>query len=239
MLKVTHYTGEANALDSERDGDEWEGSFWEVAKPFPARARLQIDYLDGAGNKTVRTVDVQRFGAYGETNLLIGHCALRDATRTFRSDRIQKCIDVESGELVTDVSAHLQSKYNASPERIRDVLLIDEHDTIRVLLYVGKADGQLRVAEKIIIREACVTIAEDARLSADVIDQLLAEMEVPTLHAFKLAVGRIAKQAPAKQLFVLSTAARMVATQKSVHASEQAALNYMQGRFALQAESSA
>ncbi len=233
-LKVTYEVGEKKTSDANHDEDEWEGSFWEVTKPVTAHARLRINYLDGIGNKTERTVDVRQFGAYDDTSLLIGHCTLRDAARTFRSDRIQKCIDVQTGELVNDVVAYLQNKYDVSPDRSRDVLLIDEYDTIRLLLYVGKADGQLRAAEKTIIREACITLANDARLSADSIDKLLTEMDVPTLAAFKLAVGRISKRDPTKQFFVLNTAEKMVATQKSVHPSEQEALDYMQKRFAIQ-----
>ena len=214
------------------DKDEWEGSFWEVAQPLPAKAKLRLKYTDGAGRKTERTVDVRQFGAVGPNTLLIGHCNMRDATRTFRSDRIESCIDEDTGEVVTDVRAYLQTKYDQSPDSTRDLLLEVEYDTLRVLLYVGKADGQLRAAEKAVIRDTCVAITEDSRLTDATIEDLLANMDVPTLQAFKLAVGRLAKRDQAAQVVVMTAAEKMVATQKSVHQAEQEALDYMRRRFA-------
>ena len=213
------------------DKDEWEGSFWEVAQPLPTKAKLRLKYTDGAGRKTERTVDVRQFGAVGPNTLLIGHCNMRDATRTFRSDRIESCIDDETGEVVTDVRAYLQTKYDQSPDRTKDLLLEGEYDTLRVLLFVGKADGQLRAAEKAVIRDTCVAITIDSRLTDATIEDLLANMDVPTLQAFKLAVGRLAKRDQAAQLVVMTAAEKMVATQKSVHQAEQEALDYMKKRF--------
>lgn len=157
--------GSTHAPQPQIDQDEWEGSFWEVTQPLPAKARLRLKYTDGAGRKSERTVDVRQFGAMGSNALLIGHCHMRNATRTFRSDRIGSCIDEETGEVLSDVPAYLQQKYDQSPDKTRDLLLEGEYDTLRVLLYVGKADGQLRVAEKAVIRHTCIAIANDSRLT--------------------------------------------------------------------------
>jgi len=214
------------------DKDEWEGSFWEVVQPLPAKAKLKLKYTYGAGRRTERTVDVRQFGALGPNTLLIGHCNMRNATRTFRSDRIDSCVDEETGEVVGDVRSYLQAKYDRSPDRTKDLLLEGEYDTLRVLLFVGKADGQLRAAEKAVIRDACVAITNDSRLTDAAIDDLIANMDVPTLQAFKLAVGRLAKRDQVAQAVVMTAAIKMVATQKSVHQAEKEALDYMKKRFA-------
>ena len=174
---------------------------------------------------------VRQFGVIGPNTLLIGHCNMRDATRTFRSDRIESCIDEETGEVVSDVRKYLQTKYEQSPNRTKDLLLEGEYDTLRVLLYVGKADGQLRAAEKAIIRETCIAITKESRLIDSTIDDLLSNMDVPTLQAFKLAVGRLAQRDQAAQSVVMTAAEKMVATQKTVHQTEQEALDYMKKRF--------
>jgi hypothetical protein len=211
--------------------DEWEGSFWEVISPRAVSARLLLDYTDGAGKKTQRTVNVRQFGGYAESVLLIGHCELRNATRTFRADRIAKCVDQETGEIVSNVVAFLTQKYDQSPHKTKDTLLDEEYDTLRVLLYVGKADGQLRAAEKQVILETCMSLTSDSRLTHKDIDDLLRDMDVPTVQAFKLAIGRIAKLgAPQKQV-VLAASEKLVATQASIHASEEEALDYMRKRF--------
>ena len=168
------------------DKDEWEGSFWEVTEPLPAKARLRLKYTDGAGRKTERAVDVRQFGAMGSSTLLIGRCHMRDATRTFRTDRIESCVDEDTGEVVGDVRAYLQQKYDESPDKTKDLLLEGEYDTLRILLYVGKADGQLRAAEKAVIRDACIAITNDSRLTDSTIEELFVNMDVPTIQAFKL-----------------------------------------------------
>lgn len=220
--------GPAGADDA---GDAWEGSFFEVEEPQPARARLRIAYVDGHGQGTERTVDVREFGPYRGDVLLIGHCHLRNATRTFLASRIRQCVDEETGELVADVPAYLRAKYEASPEASLERLRADELDVLRVLLYVGKADGQFRAAERAIVRETCAGLVNDSRVTDEMLDRVLGELQVPTLAAFRLAVGRLARKGEASRGLVVSAAERMVATQKSVAAAEAEALEYLRQRL--------
>jgi hypothetical protein len=235
-VKVSYETsGSPASYEPDIDKDNWEGSFWEVQEPFPVTASLRIDYEDGAGKKTERIVDVHQFGTDGYGNMLIGHCRMRNATRIFRTDRIKKCIDEETGEIVDDVYAYLRAKYESSPEHARDKLYEDEYDTLRILLYVGKADGQLRAAEKAIIRETCRALANDSRLTDALIDELFSTLDVPTLQAFKMAVGRLAPKSSEVRATLVKAAEDMVATQKSVHPSEKESIEYMRRRLAVSA----
>jgi hypothetical protein len=228
-------TDEGSALtplpQQDGDKDEWEGSFWEVTQPFPTKARLRIKYTDGAGKRSERTVDVRQFGAIESGTLVIGHCHMRNGTRTFRTDRIESCIDEETGEVVSDVRGFLQRRYDESPDRTKDMLLESEYDTLRVLLYVGKADGQLRAAEKAVIRDTCIALSNDSRLTDRAIEELFMNMTVPTMQAFKLAVGRLSKRDSHSRTVVMTAAEQMVATQKAVHQAEQEALDYIRKRF--------
>lgn len=230
--KVTFEPDNKNrSSDADDDKDNWEGSFWEVQQPFSAKAALRIEYEDGAGKKTERVVDVRQFGTDVNGNIFIGRCRMRNATRTFRTDRIKRCVDDETGEIVSDVFAYLREKYNSSPERTRDSLVEEEYDILRVLLYVGKADGQLRAPEKVIIRETCRALAKDSRITDAMIDEMLSNLDVPTLHAFKLAVGRIAKTETTARTLLTKAAEDIVATQKTVHPAEKEALEYLRKRL--------
>lgn len=191
-----------------------------------------MKYTDGAGKKSERSVDVKQFGAIGTSTLLIGHCHMRDATRTFRVDRIETCVDEETGQVVNDVRAYLECKYAESPNRTKDQLVADEFDTLRILLFVGKADGQLRAAEKEVIRDTCVAIANDTRLTVQTIEELFNEMDVPTLQAFKLGVGRLAKRDQSSKAIVAAAVERIISTQTTIHSAEQEALDYIKKRFA-------
>jgi len=224
------YAGQGDNTDE--DSDNWEGSFWDVEEPLPVKATLRLTYEDAKGKKSERTVDVRQFGAYGPTTLVIGRCHMRNATRTFRADRIERCVDEETGEVVSDVGAYLRAKYETSPESTKDKLLDEEYDTLRILLYVGKADGQLRAAEKEIIRNTCRAMANDSRITDQMIDRLFNALDVPSIHAFKLAVGRLVGKPLEARLMLIKASQDMVATQKTVHPSEQEALDYMEKKLA-------
>jgi hypothetical protein len=103
-----------------------------------------------------------------------------------------------------------------------------EQDILRVLLYVGKADGQLRAPERSVIGSALMRLGSKSIDNPAEIDGLLANIEVPTKHAFKLAVGRLSRRDPSILQGTLSAARQIVATQKAVHVAEQEALDYLQ-----------
>ncbi len=213
--------------------DSWEGSIWDSQQFYPVTASLALEYVDAAGCQTKRTVDVHKIGPASYGNLIMGICRLRQEFRTFRADRIQECIDTSTGEIIKDPYGYLMQRYETSPARSAYRILNEEYDILRTLLYVGKADGYLRAPEKTIIRSTCKALSPDARITDEMIDDLFKELEIPTLHAFKLAVGRIADKDADARALVMDAAQQMVATQKKVHAAEEEALIYMQKRFSL------
>lgn len=217
--------------EAELDRDNWEGSFGEVKEPFPVKAALLLKYEDGLGKKTERIVEVREVGAYLNTQLIIGHCRVRGATRTFRTDRIKECVDIETGGVVSDVYAYLRQKYEESPEFSLDKLLKHEYDSLRVLLYVSKADGFLRSGERLIVRDACQRLAVDPRIDEAATRRLLASLQVPSLQAFRLAVGRLTAKPEPERLRLIEFAERIVATDKTVHPAEKEAIDYLKKRL--------
>jgi hypothetical protein len=213
----------------EGESDAWEGSFWEASEPTPVNAVVLIDYTDANGLGTQRTVTVRQFDRDYLGGMFIGHCHLRNATRTFRVDRVKSCVDSETGEIVSDVRAYLTQRYENSPESSARKLLETDYDTLRVLLYVGRADGQLRQAERQLYLDVCQAIATDSRLTLDMIDRLVENIDDLSVNAFKQAVTRLSKQSSETQSLVLRAAEQMIATQKTIHAVEQEAIDYMRG----------
>lgn len=211
--------------------DSWEGSFWDASSPKPVKARLRLVYVDAAGDRSSRTVDVRQFGELPDTTLLIGRCLLRNATRTFRADRIQQCVVEDTGEIITDVTSYLRDLYNSSPEHTMQTLHETELDILKVLLFVGKADGQLRAAERLVIKDTCIALTGDSRIDDETVKELLNSMDVPTLPAFQQAIGRLSKRSDDQRRVVMAAAQAIVDTQKTVHPAEQIAIDYMQQKF--------
>lgn len=108
-----------------------------------------------------------------------------------------------------------------------------EFPVLDILLYVGKADGQLKAPERKVIAAACKVFTHDLRITQDQVDDLLGYTPVPSLHSFKIAVGRISKlRDEAVKRKLMAACRTIIATQKTVSAGEQEALDYMVKRFA-------
>jgi hypothetical protein len=86
------------------------GKLLEGKKSFPVHAILRFHYRDAWGVRSERTVEVVRVAAAAHGNLLVGHCRLRNETRTFRIDRIKRCIDTENRQSIDDVYSYLREK---------------------------------------------------------------------------------------------------------------------------------
>lgn len=225
----TPYHADAKAA---AQNDEWEGSFWEVQDPIDVRAQLRLRYTDGSGQRTERVVDVHRLGPYGPgRDLIIGYCHMRNATRTFRTDRIAQAVDIATGEIIADPSAWLRARYAASPVAATKRLLEEEFDAICVLYYVGKADGQLRRAEREIIVATCQALGDDAQLTPDTLDDMISTLDLPNANAFRGAVRRLAARDASLRAIVMHACEKIVATQKTVHPLEKDALDFMRARL--------
>ncbi len=90
----------------------------EMSDPRRVDAYLEIDYQDGNGSWTKRFVRVNEFDNNVDGGILIGHCELRGGNRTFRFDRIMKCIDLETGEFVENVKTYLNGIHADPPEML-------------------------------------------------------------------------------------------------------------------------
>jgi hypothetical protein len=215
------------------DRDHWEGRFEGASDPRPVHAVLAIVYVDGSGAATERTIDVRKYdeGLYG--GCIMAFCRLREANRTFRFDRIQSAIDIETGEVLEDVRIYLRGKYEASPAGAMDQFLDQVYDAIRALFFIGKADGRLTAKEKAEILTFCHTVHGDTRIDLPTLDRTLKQMEIPTTQAYRLCCGRLAKELPEDQKpLLIATAERMIATTKTVAAAKQEALDYLRKRLA-------
>lgn len=213
-------------FDTDEDvGDAWEGTFREGVNAYDVKAYLHFDYVDGNGSRTTRSV--LTYEADDVLGMIMAHCELRDATRTFRYDRMSNCVDLETGEVIDDIGSHLYEKYLSSPEYSILKFTEENIDLIKCLLYIGKADGQMRKEERDIILNVCQSSADGSLDVEKTVTKLLNEIQVPSIQAFKLAVGRIASKNHDQFRVLARAASDIVNTQKTIHPSEQAALDYI------------
>ena len=198
-------------------------------RPADTIATLTIVYCDSAGALTQRGVSVTEFDPYE----MFGFCHLRERYRTFIYERITSCVDVNTGEVISEVHKHLMDTYCKMPIYTLDQLERNDSPVLKVLLYVAKADGRMTAAERKIMNAACKVLTGDVRITEELTDKLFKAMEPPSLNAFKKAVGSLANRGDAaltKRLWIACNT--LVKTDKSISAGEQEALDYMAKRFA-------
>ncbi|MCW8906733.1 MAG: hypothetical protein OQL28_05760 [Sedimenticola sp.] len=232
-IKVIFETSGFDEYDDEEyeDRDSWEGGFWEASDPKKLSAHIEIEYEDGNKSLTTRTVRVREFDNELYGGIIMGHCELRNATRTFRFDRIKKCVDLETGEIVPDVGKHLNELYEKSPERSTEILATDYIDIMKVVYFVAKADGQYRKEEKQVISNYIRKLVRDDRITIKMIDEILKPIDVPTMQGFKLALGRVLKSGEVNPVLLATCCQEIVDTQKSVRPMEKEALEYIEKKL--------
>lgn len=214
------------------DRDAWEGGFWSARDPRNARVNLELEYTDGEGRRSKRRITTHSYDHSLHGGLILARCHLRQAMRSFRIDRVRSAIDTDTGEVVDDLLAHMDAAYARSPQGVRDAFFADYTELLKVLFYVAKADGQFRAPEKVVIRSHLRALIQDPRVNDDAIDRMFDDLEIPTIYAFKVAVGRAIAEQMMPPEALLAACQEIVATQKTSSAGEKEALEYIETRIA-------
>ncbi len=68
---------------------------WQV---LPLEGRFEIVYRDVSGRFSIRRIEAQELKVGPGKTLLGGYCAVADGYRGFRADRIERILDLETGE---------------------------------------------------------------------------------------------------------------------------------------------
>jgi len=232
VIRTEYQSGKSRSTESNPDQDNWEGAFWDVQSPRNIDANLCIEYRDGAGSFTKRNIRLMKYGAWDGGAILWAYCHLRNANRTFRTDRIISCVDLDTGEVIDNLETWLDSKYQDSPDRAIEKIIETAWDAIRVLFYVSKADGRLTQKERSILIDAIRSMNDHPAIDNKRIDDLIQSLDVPSVTAFKQAFGRLITLNRPLAEKTVTWADAMIATEKTVAAAEQEAIDYLRSRLA-------
>lgn len=208
-------------------------TYKDVYDQFGFSYKLRLKYIDRNGGITQRDITVNGISMYDGDGSIEAYCHLRKGQRTFKMERITECIDLETGEFVDDAYRHLKSKYEASPEKSLDVFFKEEKDIMRVLEYIGRADGQLRREERLLIYDAFRKISHDDRITDEMFKNAMEYTDAMNAQAYKLAITRLSSKPDNIKAILSDTARAIVATQKTVLPAEQEALDYITKKWGI------
>lgn len=226
---VSRSTGELNRGDLEVEGDNWEQFDFYRAKMQPAKGRYHINYEDQRGLKTERDIEVKRVHECEGRYAIDAHCFLRNAHRSFLGERIGKAINIDSGEIVEDLAKDAIAQYVDSGEG-RALSAIDrEWMGVAVLIFVCRADGQMRKAERAIVVDYIKRHCADVLLDDAELDAAIKSVGEPDHKEFKRIIRDLKAAGEHDRLTdLLDSAKRIVETQKTVAPMERAALEMLE-----------
>lgn len=197
------------------------------------KADLRIDYVDREGNATTRdiTTNWYELNESGTQAHISAHCHLRLGNRSFYTSRIKRCVDLATGEVISDVARYLTEKYESSPEGIIERVTKEHSDEFSVLIYIGKADGALRKKEKDAISRYLLQVTGETGVTENDLSESMKNLQACTYNQFKRAVGRLCEIDAERKKLILTTAEEIAGTKKEVKAIEQEAIDYMRKRL--------
>ena len=76
---------------------------------------LRIRFIDKAGRVTERDIDTKRVLTDGHDGLIFANCHLRGADRSFAMSRIDKLLDLDTGESPENIAAWFLSQQTQEP----------------------------------------------------------------------------------------------------------------------------
>jgi len=194
---------------------------------------LEIDYTDAKGTETTRQIKLKRFrfSQDKKEGLLYGYCYLRGGGRDFSVSRIQRCVNVETGEIIVDIIKYLEEQYEFSSGGQLEKIWNDFTDEINVLVYVGKLDGMLRKKEKEIIATYVLSRNQTFRLSIEEIIEDMTNITSLSKTQFARALGRLSTKMEQERKDLIDYAERILNTKKNKKPEEEDVIPYMLKRL--------
>lgn len=213
----------------EHKEDNWEKFNFFAATRMQAIGRYAIVYEDQRGLRTRREIQVKRVHKGTANSAIDAHCMVRRAHRTFISDRIEECVNLDTGAYVDDLAQDAISQHLESPVGVAEQALALNSVGVDVLLFVSRAHGKMFAAERALIVEYVAEHASEFAPSTKIWDEKIKEL--PHVDHAQFAkhirqMGRTSSVAEIQKLLSYST--RIVETQKTVEPMERAALEMLE-----------
>lgn len=211
--------------------DAFEGWFDEAESPRNVTAELHITYTDSNGRISERDISVKRYDEHLYEGLLLAHCHYREANRSFKLNQVGTTIDRTTGEVIPDIRLFLRKKYEASVESTIDKAWETLRDPIFAMFFVARADGRVTKKERETIASYLIDLTQDSRITEALVQREFKYLDPPSLHQFKMIVGRIGKDPLIDNQQFFDTCSSIVKSKKTQSGAETDAITYISKRL--------
>ena len=214
-----------NTSSEEEEKDNWERFDFYSARMLPAKGRYRINYEDQRGLKTERDIEVKRVHENAGKYAIDAHCLLRNAHRSFINERIQKAVNLNNNKIVENVALDAMAQYTDSAAGRALTAIDKEWMGVAVLVFVCRADGQMRKEERAIVADYIKRHRTDVTLDDTELDSAIKALGEPDHREFKRIIRDFKAAGDRDRLNDLfECAQKIVGTQKTIAPMEKAAL---------------
>ncbi|MDE2210331.1 MAG: hypothetical protein KGJ99_11450 [Betaproteobacteria bacterium] len=213
---------------SGEEKDNWERFDFYAARMLPASGRYRIYYQDQRGLKTERDIEVKLVHESAGQYAIDAHCLLRNAHRTFLNERIQRAVNLDTGEITENLARNAIAQYSSSGEGRALAAMDKEWMGVAILAFVCRADGQMLKPKRQIVAEYLKRRCPTLTLDDSDLDAAIKSFGEPDHREFKRIVRDLRAAGKREQLSdLLDCANRIVATGKTTGPMEKAALTIL------------
>lgn len=142
-------------------------------------ARLRLKYRNTKNIISERVFDVKAFSRGNKGYYVHGYCHKKHKDITLSSLGILEAIDVETGEVIENISSYLEQKYNDTPEHKKDLLFDDYGWAVYSLVYLAATSGSIVKKERDLITTFIKSIPQFSYIEDEWIDKCISELYRP------------------------------------------------------------
>jgi hypothetical protein len=215
--------------------EDWDDELY-AAAARELTADLRIAYVDANGQKTHRSITVERYSrTSADGGVLAAHCHLRQARRPFRFSRIMHAADLATATRIDNLGDWLDARYETTTNGQRDRFVAEHEDALIALLFVAKADDAVRKGEKDVIDRYCAALGLADEQARAAVVAFVAGSAAPSRIAFGTALRGLSERPDGYKRDLVAAAQDIVATDKTVRENELRALDRMRKELGLPA----
>jgi len=176
--------------EEERDAFDVQPAWLGALKPLELAAN--IAYTDRTGLRTRRRIITRGYGSPypNEGTVILAHCELRGANRTFVVSRIDEFIDAETGEVVNAIDSYLDDRYAASPAGRADDAFDRLGDELGILVFGIRAAGSITRPKRAVLSSFIDAAVADPEITELVVE--LARGTSLSQRGYEAALRRVA-----------------------------------------------
>jgi len=223
-----------NRKDNKEQNDAYERTIISNPTEYRIEFEIEIDYQDRNGLETTRQVRVRgyRISDNKKEGELWGHCYLRNGSRTFYASRMKRLVDLDTGEIHTNIVSFLERKYLNSPSGQLDAIIKKRNAEIGILVYVGRLDNQLRQNKKDIIIDYIMAKEPEARITRDTINNYLKDCGKVSKTMFGRLLTQISTETQADKEELINYASLILMSKKGQkNTEEEKVIDHMKKRL--------